>query len=49
LNSSAAGPETHREIEAIWRIESSRLIAALARVTGKVGLAEDFAQDAWLA
>jgi RNA polymerase sigma-70 factor, ECF subfamily len=44
-----AGPEAHRAIDAIWRIESSRLIAAIARVTGDVGLAEDFAQDALLA
>ncbi len=41
--------EAHRAIDAIWHIESSRLIAALARVTGDVGLAEDFAQDALLA
>jgi RNA polymerase sigma factor (sigma-70 family) len=44
-----SAPEAHRAIDAIWRIESSRLIAALARVTGDVGLAEDFAQDALLA
>ncbi len=36
-------------IEAVWRIESARLIAALARVTGDVGLAEDLAQDALVA
>lgn len=33
-------------VEAVWRIESGRLIAALARVTGDVGIAEDMAQDA---
>lgn len=33
-------------VEAIWRIESARLIAALARFTGDLGLAEDLAQDA---
>ena len=44
-----AGPETHRAIDAIWRIESSKIIAGLARLTGDVGLAEDFAQDALLA
>ena len=33
-------------IEAVWRIESARLIAGLARVTGDIGLAEDLAQDA---
>lgn len=44
-----ADPESHRAIDAIWRIESPKLIAALARVTGDVGLAEDFAQDALVA
>jgi RNA polymerase sigma-70 factor (ECF subfamily) len=44
-----AGSESHRAIDAIWHIESPRLIAALARVTGDVGLAEDFAQDALVA
>jgi RNA polymerase sigma factor (sigma-70 family) len=38
--------ETHRAIDAVWRIESARLIASLVRVVGDVGLAEDFAQDA---
>ncbi|HET8625260.1 MAG TPA: RNA polymerase sigma factor [Gemmatimonadales bacterium] len=42
-------PETHRAIEAVWRIESARLIAGLARIVGDVGLAEDLAQDALLA
>lgn len=37
-----------RAVEAVWRIESGRLIAGLARVTGDVGLAEDLAQDALL-
>jgi RNA polymerase sigma-70 factor (ECF subfamily) len=36
-------------IEAVWRIESARLIASLARLSGDVGLAEDLAQDALLA
>jgi RNA polymerase sigma factor (sigma-70 family) len=36
-------------IDAVWRIESPRLIAALARMTGDVGLAEDLAQDALVA
>ena len=35
-----------RTIEAVWRIESARLIAALARLVHDVGLAEDLAQDA---
>jgi RNA polymerase sigma factor (sigma-70 family) len=33
-------------VEAVWRIESARIVAALARVTGDVGLAEDLAQEA---
>jgi RNA polymerase sigma factor (sigma-70 family) len=41
--------ETHRAIDAVWRIESPRLIAGLARIVGDVGLAEDLAQDALLA
>jgi len=39
----------HRKVEAVWRIESARLIAGLARTTGDVGLAEDLAQDALVA
>lgn len=38
-----------RTIDAVWRIESARLIAALARLVGDVGLAEDLAQDALVA
>jgi RNA polymerase sigma factor (sigma-70 family) len=38
--------EATRAIEAVWRIESARLIAGLARMTGDVGSAEDLAQDA---
>ena len=41
--------DTHRAIEAVWRIESARLIAGLARRVGDVGLAEDLAQDALVA
>jgi len=37
---------THAAIEAVWRIESPRLIAALARITGDVDAAEELAQDA---
>src|SRR5881409_3740821 len=36
-------------IEAVWRIESARLIAGLARIVGDVGVAEDLAQDALVA
>ena len=35
-----------RTLDAVWRIESPRLVAALTRVVGDVGLAEDLAQDA---
>jgi len=41
--------DVNRAIEAVWRIESPRLIAGLARITGDVGLAEDLAQDALVA
>ena len=41
--------ETHRAIEAVWRIESARLIAGLARLVRDVGLAEELAQDALVA
>jgi RNA polymerase sigma factor (sigma-70 family) len=41
--------EATRAIEAVWRIESARLIAGLARMTGDVGLAEDMGQDALVA
>jgi len=37
---------TRAAVEAVWRIESPRLIAALARITGDVGAAEELAQDA---
>jgi RNA polymerase sigma-70 factor (ECF subfamily) len=41
--------ETHRAIDAVWRIESPRLIAGLARMVRDVGLAEELAQDALVA
>src|SRR5262249_29746076 len=40
---------THRAINAVWRIESARIIAGLARIVRDVGLAEDLAQDALVA
>jgi RNA polymerase sigma factor (sigma-70 family) len=39
----------HRAIEAIWGIESARLIAGLARIVGDIGVAEELAQDALVA
>jgi RNA polymerase sigma-70 factor (ECF subfamily) len=41
--------DTHRAIDAIWRIEAARLIARLTRMVGDVGLAEDLAQEALVA
>lgn len=41
--------DTHRTINAVWRIESAKVIAGVARITGDVGTAEDLAQDALLA
>src|SRR5204863_6087392 len=40
---------TQRTVDAVWRIESARLIAGLARIVRDVGLAEDLAQDALVA
>jgi RNA polymerase sigma-70 factor (ECF subfamily) len=42
-------PDTHRAIDAVWKIESPRLIAGLTRFVRDVGLAEDLAQDALVA
>jgi len=42
-------PETHRAIDAVWRIEAPKLIAGLTRIVRDVGLAEDLAQDALVA
>jgi RNA polymerase sigma factor (sigma-70 family) len=41
--------DTHRAIDAVWRIESPKLIAGLTRMVRDVGLAEDLAQDALVA
>ncbi len=41
--------ETHRAIEAVWKIESARVIAGLTRIVRDVGLAEELAQDALVA
>ncbi len=47
---AADARDTHRAIDAVWRIESAKLIASLARLArGDVGLAEDWAQDALMA
>lgn len=44
-----AATDTHRAIEAVWRIESARLIAGLTRIVRDVGQAEELAQDALVA
>jgi RNA polymerase sigma factor (sigma-70 family) len=41
--------DTHRTIDAVWRIESAKLIAGIARIVRDVGVAEDLAQDALVA
>ncbi|MGO9885531.1 MAG: RNA polymerase sigma factor [Solirubrobacteraceae bacterium] len=44
-----SSPDVTRTIEAVWRIESARLIGGLVRIVRDVGLAEDLAQDALVA
>src|SRR5436190_24041145 len=44
-----AATDTHRAIEAVFRIEQAKLIAGLARMTRDIGLAEELAQDALVA
>lgn len=46
---AVAATDIHRTIEAVWKIESARLIAGLARRVRDVGLAEDLAQEALVA
>ncbi len=41
--------DVHRAIEAIWRLESARVVAAVTRIVRDVGLAEQLAQDAFVA
>jgi RNA polymerase sigma factor (sigma-70 family) len=40
---------TERVVDAVWRMESARIVGALTRVTGDVGMAEELAQDALVA
>ena len=44
-----AAPDTHRAIDAVWRIEQAKLIASLVRIVRDVGRAEELAQDAFVA
>src|SRR5574341_1144442 len=46
---AVSATDTHRAIEAVWRIESAKVIAGLTRMVGDVGQAEDLAQDALVA
>lgn len=46
---TATSDNIHSTIDAVWRIESARLIAGLARIVRDVGVAEDLAQDALVA
>jgi RNA polymerase sigma-70 factor (ECF subfamily) len=48
-NRRDAGRDIHQTIDAVWRIESPRLIAGLTRIVRDVGIAEDLAQDALVA
>jgi RNA polymerase sigma factor (sigma-70 family) len=48
-SAAVTAADTHRAIDAVWRIESPRLIAGLARMVRDVGLAEELAQDALVA
>src|SRR5207247_626513 len=49
LDASVTATDAHRAIDAVWRIESPRLIAGLTRIVRDVGLAEELAQDALVA
>jgi RNA polymerase sigma factor (sigma-70 family) len=42
-------PDVHRSVDAVWRLESARIIAGLTRMVRDVGLAEELAQEALLA
>lgn len=42
-------PDTHRTIDAVWKLESAKIIAGLTRMVHDVGLAEELAQDALVA
>jgi len=46
---SVTATDTHRVIDAVWRIESAKIIAILTRIVRDVGVAEELAQDALLA
>ena len=45
MSSSTHDARLHRTLDALWRMESPRIVARLARMTGDVGVAEELAQD----
>lgn len=45
---AVAAASARRQVEAVWRIESARIVATLTRVVGDFGIAEDLAQEAFL-
>jgi RNA polymerase sigma factor (sigma-70 family) len=49
LSVAVTANDTHRAIDAVWRVESARIIAGLTRIVRDVGLAEELAQDALVA
>jgi RNA polymerase sigma factor (sigma-70 family) len=49
IGNAVTATDTHRAIDAVWRIESPRIIAGLARIVRDVGVAEELAQDALVA
>ena len=49
MSAAAPSAETHRTIHAVWKIESAKVIASIARIVRDVGLAEELAQDALVA
>src|SRR5207302_2140535 len=48
-NRRVTATDTHRAIDTVWRMESARLIAGLARIVRDIGIAEELAQDALVA
>ncbi len=49
LSVAVTATDTHRTIDAVWRIESAKVIAGVARIVRDVGIAEELAQDALVA
>jgi len=49
MDQARGAEDVQRAVEAVWRVESARVIAALGRITGDLGVAEDFAHDALVA